>query len=239
VVLEKFPLDPNVPPSQRVVELAPSILNADFTDLKTELRRLERAGIRWIHLDVMDGHFVPNLTFGPPVIASLRKVSKRLFFDAHLMVEEPWKMAGDFAEAGVELITVHAEACPDLPRVIRQLRRLNVGVGLSIRPKTSLKIIEDHLSLIDLVLIMTVEPGFGGQELIPSTLNKVRRLELTRQKHGQKFRLQVDGGLNPETAPLAVAAGADVLVVGSAIFADGKVATNIRKMQAAIENGRA
>ena len=236
------------------MEIAPSILSADFADLKSELRRVERAGCRWIHLDVMDGHFVPNLTFGPPVVAALRKVSRKLFLDAHLMIEEPWKMVGDFAKAGVQLITVHAETCPDLPKVIRQLRRLRVQVGVSIRPKTSVQQLDDALGLVDLVLIMTVEPGAGGQELIPSTLNKVRRLELRRQRHGLNYRLQVDGGINVETAPLAVAAGADVLVVGTAIFADGiwralsrlpaifadgKVATNIRQLKSALVNGRA
>lgn len=216
------------------MELAPSILSADFTDLKGELQRLERAGCRWVHLDIMDGHFVPNLTIGPPVVAALRRVSKRLFFDAHLMVEEPWKMLADFVDAGVESLTVHAEACPDLSRVIRQIHRLKIKAGVTVRPKTALRAIEDVLPLVDLVLIMTVEPGFGGQELIPSTLNKVRRLELLRQKHGLPFRLQVDGGINAETAPLAVAAGADVLVAGSAIFGDGEVAANVKRLQAAI-----
>ncbi|MBN1476733.1 ribulose-phosphate 3-epimerase [Candidatus Sumerlaeota bacterium] len=216
------------------MDLAPSILSADFADLKAELRRLERANCLWIHLDVMDGHFVPNLTFGPPVVAALRAVSKRLFFDAHLMVNEPWKMVSDFAEAGAQLITVHAEACPDLPKVLRQLRRLGVRVGVSIRPRTPLRALDSVLDKVDLVLVMTVEPGFGGQALIPATLNKVRRLELRRKRHGLKFRLQVDGGINVETAPLAVAAGADVLVAGSAIFAGGRVASNIRSLRASL-----
>jgi ribulose-phosphate 3-epimerase len=216
------------------VDLAPSILSADFADLKTDLRRLERANCLWVHLDVMDGHFVPNLTFGPPVVAALRSVSRRLFFDAHLMVNEPWKMISDFADAGAQLITVHAEACPDLPKVLRQLKRLGVRIGVSIRPKTPIKVLDSVLDKVDLVLVMTVEPGFGGQALIPATLNKVRRLELRRKRHGLKFRLQVDGGINLETAPLAVAAGADVLVAGSAVFAGGRVASNIRSLRASL-----
>lgn len=224
--------------AKRDIEIAPSILSANFADLKTDLRKAERAGCRWIHLDVMDGHFVPNLTFGPPVVSSLRKVSKKLFFDAHLMVNEPWKLLSDFAKAGVQLVTVHAEACPDLPKVVRQIKRLKMQVGVSIKPKTALKVLDPVVDMVDLILIMSVEPGFGGQAMIPSTLNKLRRLELRRQKHKLDFKLQVDGGINAKTAPLAVAAGADILVAGSAVFGDGKVATNVQTLKRAIERGR-
>ncbi len=214
------------------VLIAPSLLSADFSHLAGELRLVERAGCHWIHLDIMDGHFVPNLTFGPPVVNALRGVGRKLFFDAHLMVENPRQYIRPFADAGVQLLTVHQEACADqTAAVLRAIRKAGLQSGVSIRPRTPVSVLEDCLDSADLVLIMSVEPGFGGQRLIPSTLNKVRQLVLERERRRIDYLIQIDGGINPETAPLAVAAGADVLVAGSAVFRDGKVADNVRALR--------
>lgn len=214
------------------VHIAPSILSADFSCLAKELRKLGRAGCRWVHLDIMDGHFVPNLTFGPPVVQALRPVDPDLFFDAHLMVENPRPYIRPFIEAGVQLITIHQETCGDqTASVLRSIRKAGVQSGVSIRPKTPLSVLDDCYSHADLILVMSVEPGFGGQRLIPSTLNKVRQLVLERESRRIDYLIQIDGGINTETAPLAVAAGADVLVAGSAVFRDGKVSDNVRALR--------
>ena len=220
---------------RRGVVIAPSILSADFAEMGRELARCRRARARWIHLDVMDGHFVPNITLGPPLVKCWRAAEPALLFDAHLMIENPMRYAEDFRDAGSQIITIHAEASRALARDLRALRQLGVRPGVSIKPGTPVRAIRDVLDLVDLVLVMTVEPGFGGQALIPSTLNKVRELELTRREQGLAFRLQVDGGINRSTAPLAVAAGADVLVAGSAVFSPGKsVADNLAALRDAI-----
>lgn len=223
---------PSAFPKPGEVLLAPSILNADFANLGAALRQLERAKIRWLHLDVMDRHFVPNLTFGPPVVKCLREHSKKLFFDAHLMVSNPMSMIEDFAEAGAQLITVHEEACgAQLAAAIRHIKSLRLRAGVAIKPKTPFSRIERALHLVDLVLIMTVEPGFGGQALIPSCLNKLRAARKYRDQHNLGYLLEVDGGINNATAELAVAAGAEVLVAGSAVFAGGRVADNVAALQ--------
>ncbi len=217
------------------VVIAPSILSADFADMGRELARCRRARARWIHLDVMDGHFVPNLTIGPPLVKSLRAAEPALFFDTHLMIEKPMDFAKAFHEAGSELITIHVEASRHPEKDLRALKQMGLKAGISIRPGTSIQTIKDCLSVADLILVMTVEPGFGGQALIPSTLNKVRELDLLRKKQGYKFRLEVDGGINKMTAPLAVAAGADVLVAGSAVFGGGKtIAENLVSLREAV-----
>lgn len=212
--------------------IAPSLLSADFSQLATELRKVERARCTWLHLDIMDNHFVPNLTFGPAVVESLRKVSRKLYFDAHLMVENPLAMVSDFARAGVQSLTIHVEACPGNPvSAIRAIRAAKMRAGICINPKTPVALIENLLAAVDLVLVMTVEPGFGGQSLIPGCLNKIRTLKRLREEKRLKFLIQVDGGINLDTAELAVAAGADVLVAGSAIFKDGKIADNVRAIR--------
>ncbi len=215
--------------------IAPSILSADFANLGRELARCRRAKARWIHIDIMDGHFVPNLTMGPSLVKSLRAAEPGLLLDAHLMIEKPMKFAEAFSEAGAEVITIHAETSANLVRDLRKLRRMGLKAGISIKPKTPVRAIIDCLSEVDLVLVMTVEPGFGGQSLIPSALNKVRELDLLRKKRGLEFRLQVDGGISPATAPLAAAAGADVLVAGSAVFNSGSaISDNLAALRSAI-----
>jgi ribulose-phosphate 3-epimerase len=209
------------------------LLSADFSMLGTEIRRVVRAGCSWIHLDVMDNHFVPNLTFGPPVIKCLRKSSRKAYFDAHLMVDAPETLVKPCAEAGVQLLTFHIEACQDkAPAIINMIKEHGMLSGISLRPGTPVARIEPLLRQVDLVLVMTVEPGFGGQAMIPSCLNKIRTLRRLRERQRAKFLIQVDGGVNQQTIGLAVAAGAEILVAGSAVFANGRVDENIAALQA-------
>lgn len=198
--------------------LSPSLLSADFGNLATELAELEAAGLKWVHWDVMDGHFVPNITFGPPVIAALRPKSK-LLFDVHLMIEKPERYLEDFAKAGANMLVVHAEACVHLERTLAEIRRLGMACGVSLNPATSLTCLDYVLDKdLDMVLLMSVNPGFGGQKFIPSTLRKVAELkELINERNLPTF-IEVDGGVNLENTPHLVAAGADVLVSGSAFF---------------------
>ncbi len=218
-------------PTRRDVLIAPSILSADFANLGRDLARCRRAQARWIHFDVMDGHFVPAITLGPPLLKSCRQAEPKLFFDAHLMVEEPMNLVPMFQEAGAQMITIHVEASKNPVRDLKALRRSGLRAGICIKPATPVRAIRECLPETDLVLVMTVEPGFGGQALIPKTLNKVRELDLLRRQDGLHFRLQVDGGINRQTAPLAVAAGADVLVAGTAVFAAGSIADNLRLLR--------
>jgi ribulose-phosphate 3-epimerase len=219
----------------RGVHIAPSLLAANFANLGGCLSAARQANLRWIHLDIMDGHFVPNLTFGPPVVESLRRAEPSLFFDVHLMVADPKAYIKPFVEAGAQLITFHVEAAgEDSANLLRTIRRHGLQAGISIRPKTPVSAIEPYLDLADLVLVMTVEPGFGGQKLIPSTVNKVRELCLLREERGLSYLIQVDGGINAQTVKLAVAAGSDVLVAGSAIFGGGAVRENLKEMRKAL-----
>ncbi len=210
--------------------ISPSILAADFSRLGEEIASVERGGADLLHLDVMDGHLVPNLSFGPPVVRSIRKVS-RLLFDTHLMIEEPLRYIASFAEAGSDHITFHLESKDDTATVIAALRRLERTVGISIRPGTPPEALLPYLEHIDMILIMTVEPGFGGQRFMPETMGKVKFLARCIQERSLNVRLEVDGGLTEETAPLARAAGANVIVAGSSVFHAADPSAAIRALR--------
>lgn len=215
------------------VDIAPSILSADFAHLADEIGRAEAAGCRIFHLDVMDGHFVPNLTIGPAVAAALRKVT-RSYLSAHLMVEKPELFLRDFAAAGVEEIVIHEEIASDWAGTLREIRRLGLKAGVSVRPKTPVERLRRGLDAVDTILIMSVEPGFGGQEYIAGSERKVAAAAALARSTGREIAIEIDGGINPRTAPLAVRAGATRLVAGSAVFR-GDVAENVRKLRESIE----
>ncbi len=204
------------------IKIAPSILSADFSILGEEISRISRAGADYIHIDVMDGHFVPNITIGPLVVKAIRPFSK-LPFDVHLMINNPDQYIEQFAEAGADIITVHAEAVTHLDRTINLIKSFGKKVGVSIVPSTSPEVLDYVLAELDLVLVMTVNPGFGGQKFIFSQLEKIKILRQKIDIIGKKIDLEVDGGITPETALRAVDAGADVLVAGSAIFKGNKL----------------
>ncbi len=203
------------------VKLAPSVLSADFGRLGEQVVEATKAGADYIHIDVMDGHFVPQITFGAPVVAAIRRWTN-LPLDVHLMIEAPERQINQFADAGADIITVHVEACPHLQRVVQMVKGLGVKVGVALNPDTPVDTLKEVLSSLDLVLVMTVNPGFGGQTFIEDILDKVARLRVELDRSSLVAELEVDGGINAEIAPRVVRAGARVLVAGSAVFHSGQ-----------------
>ena len=210
------------------IQISPSILSANFSKLGDEIKRLEDAGADMVHVDVMDGHFVPNLTIGPPVIKTLKKNSS-IPFDVHLMISPVHKYIQAYADAGADIITIHPEATDNLQNSINKIRELKKKVGVSLNPETKVNIITDFLHQIDLVLIMSVNPGFGGQKFMPEVLGKIKELVSIRKKEKLNFDIEIDGGINFENSKLAIEAGANILVSGTTIFKsnNGDIKTNI------------
>ncbi len=210
------------------IQISPSILSADFSQLGKEIKKLEDAGADMIHVDVMDGHFVPNLTIGPPVIKALKKNSL-LPFDVHLMISPVHKYIESYASAGADIITIHPEATNDLLGSINKIREFKKKVGVSLNPETKIEIIKEHLDKIDLILIMSVNPGFGGQKFMPEVLNKVKKLDEIRKNSKLNFVIEIDGGINFENSKLAIESGVDILVSGTTIFKNnnGDIKKNI------------
>ena len=223
--------------SSRQVKLAPSILSANFSCLGEQVAEATKAGADYIHVDVMDGHFVPQITFGAPVVAAIRHWTN-LPLDVHLMIEAPERQIKQFVDAGADIITVHIEVCPHVHRVVQTIKELGVKAGVSLNPTTPISVLDEILPALDLVLVMTVNPGFAGQAFIEATLDKIARLRAELDRKGLAAELEVDGGINVQIAPKVVAAGARVLVAGAAVFGSKQtVREALENIRASVEAG--
>ena len=216
--------------------LSPSILSADFCKLGEQIKEVEQAGAEYLHIDVMDGLFVPSISYGMPVIASIRKCSN-IFFDVHLMIEKPERYVQEFAESGADLINFHLEATEQVPETIEKIRRLGKKVGITIKPNTPAEAVGPFLDKVDMVLVMTVEPGFGGQKLIPEFMEKVKVIRKLVQERNLKTDIEVDGGINADNVKLALAAGANVIVAGSAVFKND-ITANVKNLLSVMGENR-
>ncbi len=214
------------------IQISPSILSADFSQLGSEIKKLEEGGADLIHVDVMDGHFVPNLTIGPPVIKNLRKYTK-LPFDVHLMISPVHEYIENYANAGADIITIHPETTENLKESINLIKKFGKKVGVSLNPKTEIKTLIDEIDNIDLVLVMSVNPGFGGQKFMPEVLDKIKELKKIKDKSQYHFDIEVDGGINFSNSKIVLEAGADILVSGTTVFKEnnGDIKTNIKKLK--------
>ena len=220
-----------------MVEIAPSILSADFARLDREIAAVKRGGATAVHVDVMDGHFVPNITIGAPVVKSIRGATD-LFLDCHLMIEDPDRYTPDFAAAGAQRITIHQEACRHLDRSLRLIRDHNVLPGVAINPATPVRMLDEVFDMVDLVLVMSVNPGFGGQQFLPSSLAKMRQLDRIRSDRGLAFRIEVDGGIDLRNVQDVVRSGCDIVVAGSSIFGDADPGAKVAAMRQAVEQAQ-
>jgi ribulose-phosphate 3-epimerase len=215
-----------------MIEIAPSILSADFTRLGEQIEAVERGGASIVHVDVMDGHFVPNITLGLPVVRSLARAT-RLPLDTHLMISEPGRYAEQFAEAGARMVSVHIEADPHINRTLAAVRKRGAKAGVVINPATSLSALDEVLNFVDYVLVMSVNPGFGGQEFIPTSVEKIRRLSRTIRERGLDVRIEVDGGIDRDNIAAVATAGAEIFVAGTAVYGQGDPAAAVRELLSA------